>query len=78
LVDEFLANWGSRITIPFLPKDAPNTNPIERVWWQLHEEITRNHRCQTIEQLVDLAFEWFGYKDNSAIESSIYPQALAA
>ena len=78
LVRTFLARWGHRITIHFLPKYAPNTNPIERVWWHLHEEITRNHRCKTIEELVDLAFDWFGYKDTFAIETSIYPQAIAA
>jgi putative transposase len=78
LVDEFLARFGHRITIHFLPKYAPNTNPIERVWWHLHEEITRNHRCQTIDELVNLAFEWFGYKDNFAIETALYPQAIAA
>jgi hypothetical protein len=48
------------------------------VWWHLHEEITRNHRCQSIEELVELVFDWFGYKDTFAIETSIYPQALAA
>ena len=44
----------------------------------LHEEITRNHRCETIDELVDLVFDWFEYKDNFEIETSIYPQALAA
>jgi len=77
-VREFLARWGSRIVLHFLPKYAPQTNPIERVWWHLHEEITRNHRCQTIDELVELVFDWFGYKSPFAIESSIYPQAVAA
>jgi putative transposase len=78
LVDKFLERWGHRISIHFLPKYAPETNPIERVWWHLHEEITRNHRCKTIEELVDLVFEWLKYKENFEIETSIYPQALAA
>jgi len=78
LVWDFLARWGHRITIHFLPKYAPKTNPIERVWWHLHEEITRNHRCQSIEELLDLTFEWFGYKDTFEIETSIYPQTIAA
>jgi len=73
-----VARWGHRISIHFLPEYAPNTNPIERVWWHLHGEITRNHRCKSIEELVDLAFDWFGYKDTFAIETSIYPQAIAA
>lgn len=78
LVRAFLDQWGHRITIHFLPKYAPQTNPIERVWWHLHEEITRNHRCQTIEQLIDLTFEWFGYQGTFAIETHTYPRAHAA
>jgi transposase len=77
-VDEFLARWGHRMTIHFLPKYAPQTNPIERVWWHLHEEITRNHRCRSMDELVELVFDWFGYKETFAIETSIYPQAIAA
>ena len=32
------------VKVHYLPKYAPNTNPIERVWWRLHEAVTRNHR----------------------------------
>jgi putative transposase len=78
LVWEFLARWGHRITLHFLPKFAPKTNPIERVWWHMHEEITRNHRCRSIEELVSLVFDWFGYKERFEIETSVYPKALAA
>jgi putative transposase len=78
LVQEFLARWGHRISLHFLPTYSPQTNPIERVWWHLHEEITRNHRCQTIDELVELVFDWFGFKERFDIETSIYPQALAA
>jgi len=78
LVWDFLARWGHRITIHFLPKYAPKTNPIERVWWHLHEEITRNHRCHSIEELLELTFDWFGYKDTFEIETSVYPKKIAA
>lgn len=78
LVQEFLAEWGHRISIHFLPTYAPQTNPIERVWWHLHEEITRNHRCRNIDELVDLTFEWFRYKETFEIESSLYAQSMAA
>jgi transposase len=77
-VQRFLARWGHRIVLHFLPTYAPQTNPIERVWWHLHEEITRNHRCKTIDELVLLTFDWFGYKATFAIETSVYPQAVAA
>jgi len=76
-VQEYLARWGHRIVIHFLPTYVPETNPIERVWWHLHEEITRNHRCKTIEELLQLTFDWFGYKNTFAIESSLYPQVMA-
>jgi hypothetical protein len=36
-VREFLGRWGHRIRLHYLPKYAPQTNPIERVWWRLHE-----------------------------------------
>jgi hypothetical protein len=40
-----------RTTIADVLTYAPDTSPIERVWWRLHEEITRNHRCQTMDDL---------------------------
>jgi putative transposase len=77
-VRRYLDEQGRRIVIHFLPTYAPKTNPIERVWWHLHEEITRNHRCKTIDELIELIFDWFGYKRTFAIETSAYPQAVAA
>jgi hypothetical protein len=29
------------------------------MWWRLHEAVTRNHRCRTIEERLDLTFDWF-------------------
>jgi transposase len=58
LVKEFLAAWGHRIELHYLPRYAPETNPIERVWWQLHETLTRNHSCRTIDELLADAFAW--------------------
>jgi transposase len=69
---------GHRIVLHFLPKYAPHTNPIERVWWHLHEEITHNQRCQTIEELIELTFERIGCKSTFAIETSIDPQVASA
>lgn len=63
-VQNYLRKWGHRIRLHFLPAYAPQTNPIERVWWHLHETITRNHRCQTLEELVGQAYEWFEANNN--------------
>jgi transposase len=57
-VRDYLDVWGDRIVLHFLPKYVPETNPIERVWWQLHATLTRNHRCTTIEELLDDVYEW--------------------
>lgn len=57
-VQAFLAQHPGRIVLHFLPKYAPETNPIERVWWHLHETLTRNHRCQSIEELLDEVYAW--------------------
>jgi len=55
---EFCHRYGERVVLHFLPKYAPELNPIERVWWRLHEAITRNHQCKTLPELVDLALTW--------------------
>jgi transposase len=57
-VREYLAAWGHRIVLHYLPKYAPETNPIERVWWQLHDALTRNHRCSSIDELLAEVFAW--------------------
>jgi putative transposase len=77
-VQEYLAKWGHRIALHFLPTYAPETNPIERVWWHLHEEITRNHRCRNIEELLDLVFSWLSAAPCFDIETSVYDAARAA
>jgi transposase len=77
-VREYMAKWGHRIILHFLPTYAPETNPIERVWWHLHEEITRNHRCRNIEELLDLVFGWLSAGPCFEIETSVYDAARAA
>jgi transposase len=38
--------------VHFLPPYCADDNRIERVWLDLHANVTRNHRCRTIEQLM--------------------------
>jgi transposase len=77
-VREYLERWGHRIEIHYLPKYAPEANPIERLWWHLHDEITRNHRCRSMEELLHLVFEWLENGEPFEIEGSVYPKAPAA
>ena len=48
----FLAQFGDRVKLHFLPPYCPDDNRIERVWLDLHANVTRNHRCKTIEELM--------------------------
>ena len=72
-VAAYLKEHGERIKIHYLPKRAPETNPIERVWWHLHEEITRNHSCKDMTELLELVFAWLDSKKRYDIEGSVYP-----
>ena len=71
-VRAYLEEWGERVKVHYLPKYAPDTNPIERVWWRLHEAVTRNHRCQSMDELLDLTFDWFSTRTHFRVRSSIY------
>jgi putative transposase len=47
-----VASYGGRIVLHFLPPYCPNENKIERLWEDLHAEITRNHRCASMDELM--------------------------
>ena len=44
-----LVELGDRVVLHFLPPYSPLSNVIERLWKQLHDHVTRNHRHRTIE-----------------------------
>jgi transposase len=59
-----LASLGGRVVLHFLPPYCPDHNRIERVWLDFHANVTRNHRCRTLDELLDharrflLAYRW--------------------
>jgi len=71
-VKKYLAEWSGRVVLHYLPTYSPDCNPVERVWWRLHEAVTRNHRCKTIAELLDLTFDWFATRTHFRVQSSIY------
>jgi transposase len=77
-LQEYLNRWGDRIVLHYVPLYAPETNPIERVWWHLRDEVTRNHQCQTIEELLDLVFRWLKAGSPFEVEGSVYATGEAA
>lgn len=48
LTEEF----GGRIVLHFLPPYSPDHNRIERLWRELHANVTRHHRCRTLPELL--------------------------
>lgn len=47
-----LATLGGRTRLHFLPPYCPTANKIDRVWQDLHAEVTRNHRCANMTSLM--------------------------
>lgn len=43
---------GQRIKLHFLPPYCPDYNRIERTWQDLHANVTRNHRCKSMKELM--------------------------
>lgn len=58
-----------RVTLHFLPPYSPEFNPIERVWLDLHAEVTRNHRCTTIDELLLEVEHYLQYRNDTASPS---------
>lgn len=47
-----LEKLGGRLILHFLPLYCPQGNRIERVWWDVHANVTRNHRRKNIQALM--------------------------
>jgi len=43
---------GQRFTLHFLPPYCPDHNKIERTWQDLHANVTRNHKCSDMSELI--------------------------
>lgn len=44
--------WGPRVEFHFLPPYCPDHNRIERLWKDLHDNVTRNHTCASMDELM--------------------------
>lgn len=55
----WLGEHGHRFKLHFLPPYCPDDNRIERcVWREMHANVTINHRCSTIEELMRQVVWW--------------------
>jgi transposase len=53
-----IASFGELFVLHFLPPYCPDHNRIERLWQTLHSNVTRNHRCKKIEELMHNVTHW--------------------
>ena len=53
-----LARLNGRVVLHFLPPYCPDHNRIERVWRDLHANVTRNHQCRTMKELMAEVDHW--------------------
>lgn len=58
-----LRGYGGRIRLHFLPPYCPTENRIERLWEDLHANVTRNHRCADIESLMNEVREYLWHRN---------------
>jgi transposase len=73
-VRRYLGEWSGRVVLHYLPTYSPDCNPVERVWWRLHEAVTRNHRCRTMDELLDLTFDWFATRTHFRVRTGVYTE----
>jgi len=48
-----LRHFAKNFVLHFLPPYSPEHNRIEKLWKQLHANVTRNHKCTTIDELMN-------------------------
>lgn len=64
-----------KIVLHFLPPYCPQGNRIEREWLDLHADVTRNHCCKNIEELMQEIRAWLARRNRAAAP---VPHKLAA
>jgi transposase len=58
-----LAALGDRVQLHFLPPYCPDHNRIERTWKDLHDNVTRNHTCSNMRELMRDVAAYLSTKD---------------
>jgi transposase len=66
-----------RIRLHFLPPYCPDHNAIERVWEDLHANVTRNHSCRTMKELLAEAHGFLERKSRELISRRSSERAAA-
>lgn len=72
IAQRHVAALGGKIVLHFLPPYCPDHNRIERVWQDLHANVTRNHRCRTMDELLENVQRYLhAYNDRDTLNPSL-------
>jgi transposase len=66
---------GQRIELHFLPPYCPDHNKIERTWKDLHDNVTRNHTCADMKELMKQVRYYLRKRNRKLLKTT---KALAA
>lgn len=64
-----LKELGGKVQLHFLPPYCPRENKMELVWLHLHRNVTCNHQCENIDQLIELAERYLALKSAFAFSA---------
>ena len=68
----WLAEHGEKFRLHFLPPYCPDDNRIERkVWREMHANVTTNHRCETIEELIGEVIHYLMTHNRRVLKSGV-------
>jgi len=54
--------WEERVQLHFLPPYCPDHNRIERLWKDLHDNVTRNHTYPTMDELLNNVTHYLAHR----------------
>lgn len=61
--------FAKRIVVHFLPPYCPDANKIERIWQDLHADVTRNHRCRDMNELMSNVWRFIRQRNRTKIKT---------
>jgi transposase len=61
---------GGRVVLHPLPPYCPDDNRIERTWKDLHDNVTRNHKCPTMEELMREVIDYIRRRNRQNVRAS--------
>ena len=68
ITKQAIEQFNGKIVLHFLPPYCPNENKIERLWQDLHANVTRNHRCENMEELIKNIRGWLRHRNHIALK----------